>query len=64
MKDRTYYEDAIITLLSEIEALLNSLPLLPCNNDFSDFDALAPNDVIIKKFENFAPGDLTKTILV
>ena len=64
MKGITYYEESLITLLSEIEALLNSVPLLPCNNDFSDFDALTPYDIIMKKFENFTPGDLTKTILV
>ena len=56
MKDRTYHKEPLITLLCEIEAMLNSGPLLPCSNDPSDFDALTPNDFIIKKFDNFAPG--------
>ena len=60
MKDRTYHEESLITLLCEIEAMLNSRPLLPCSNDPSDFDALTPNDFIIKKFDNFAPGDFNE----
>ena len=60
MKDRTYHEESLITLLCEIETMLNSRPLLPCCNDPSDFDALIPNDFIIKKFHNFAPGDFNK----
>ena len=39
MKDRTYHEESLITLLCEIEAMLNSRPLLPWSNDLSDFDA-------------------------
>ena len=57
MKDRTYHEESLITLLCETEATLNSRPLLLCNNDLSDFDLLNPNCFIIKKFCNFAPGD-------
>ena len=60
MKDRTYHEESLITLLCEIEAMLNSRPLLPCSNDPSDFDALTPNDFIIEKFDNFAPGDFNE----
>ena len=60
MKNRTYHEESLITLLCEIETMLNSRPLLPCCNDPSDFDALIPNDFIIKKFHNFAPGDFNK----
>ena len=56
MKGRTYHKEPLITLLCEIEAMLNSGPLLPCSNDPSDFDALTSNDFIIKKFDNFAPG--------
>ena len=40
--------------------MLNSRPLLPCSNDPNDFDTLAPNNFIIKKFDNFAPGDFNK----
>ena len=59
MKDRTYHEKSLITLPCEIEAMLNSRPILPCRNDPSDFDALNP-DFIIKKFDNFAPGDFNE----
>ena len=60
MKDRTYYEESLITLLCETEAILNSRPLLPCSNDPSDFDALTLNDFIIKKLDNFASGDFNE----
>ena len=59
MKDRIYHEKLLITLPCEIEAMLNSRPILPCKNDPSDFDALNP-DFIIKKFHNFAPGDFNE----
>ena len=60
MKDRTYHEESLITLLCEIQAMLNSRPLLPCSNDPSDFNALNPNDIIIKKFHNFALSDFNE----
>ena len=60
MKDRTYHEESLITLLCEIEAMLNSRPLLPSSNDPSDFDALTPNNFIIKRFDNFPPGDFNE----
>ena len=50
MKDRTYHKESLITLLYDIEAMLNSF----------DFDALTPKDFIIKKFNNFAPGDFNE----
>ena len=40
--------------------MLNSMPLLPCSNDPSDFDAFTANDFIRKKFDNFAPGDFNE----
>ena len=60
MKDGIYLEESLITLLCEIEAMLNSRPLLPCSNNPSDFDAMSPNDFIIKKFNNFAPSDFNE----
>ena len=33
MKDRTYHKESLITLLYDIEAMLNSGPLLQCSND-------------------------------
>ena len=40
--------------------MLNSRPLLPCSNASSDFGTLITNDFIIKKFDNFAPGDFNE----
>ena len=56
-QDRTHHEESLITLLCEIEAILNGRPLLPCDNNPIDFYAVTPNDFIIKKFDNFALGD-------
>ena len=64
MKDRTYHGESLITLIYKIETMLNSRPLLPCSIDLSDFDALTPNDFIIKKFETVHQVVLTKTILL
>ena len=60
MKARVYHEESLITLLWETEAMLNSWPLLPCSNNPSDFDALTPNNFIVKKFDNFAPDDFNE----
>ena len=60
MEGRTYHEESLIILLCEIEVMLNSRPLSPCSNDLTDFDALTPNDFIIKKFYNFAPVDFNE----
>ena len=60
IKDRTYHEESLITLIREIKTMLNCRPLLPCSNDPIDFDELTPNNFIIKKFVNFAPGDFNE----
>ena len=60
IKNRTYHEESLITLLCQTEAMLNSRPLLQCSNDPSDFGALTSNDFIIKKFDNFATCDFNK----
>ena len=60
IKNRTYREESLITLFCEIKAMLNSIPLLPCSNDPSDFDELTSNNFIIKKFVNFAPVDFNE----
>ena len=60
LKDRTYHEESLITLHCKIEAKLNSRLLLLCSSNPSDFDALTPNEFIIKKFYNFVPGDFNE----
>ena len=54
--DKTYHEESLIAILCEIECILNSTPLLPCSDNPNDFEALTPNNVLIKKFENHSPG--------
>ena len=58
IKNRTYREESLVTLLCEIKAMLNSIPLLPCSNYPSD--ELTSNNFIIKKFVNFAPVDFNE----
>ena len=40
--------------------MITSTLLLPSSNGPSDFDALIPNNFIIKNFDNFAPGDFNE----
>ena len=54
--DNTYHEESLITILCEIECILNSRPLLPCSDDPNDFEVLTPNNILIKKFDNHSPG--------
>ena len=54
--DKPYHEELLITILSEIECILNSRPLLPCSDDPNDFEALTLNNFLIKKFDNHSPG--------
>ena len=61
MKDRTYHEEPLVTLMCEVESMLNNRPLLPCSNDPNDFSVLTPNDFVIKKFDNYAPGDFNES---
>ena len=54
--DKTYHEESLITIPCEIECILNSRPLLPCIDDPNDFEALTPNNFLIKRFDNHSPG--------
>ena len=40
--------------------MLNSRSLLRCINDPINFDAMTPNEFIIKKFDNFSLGDFNE----
>ena len=41
--DKTYHDESLITILCEIECILNSRLLLPCSDDPNDFEALTLN---------------------
>ena len=49
-------QESLITILCEIECILNSRPLLPCSNNPNYFKALTPNNFLIKRFDNHSPG--------
>ena len=55
MKDRTYHEESLITLLCKIEAMLNSRPLVRCSNDPIDFNALT----VVRSAEVKLPNSLS-----
>ena len=56
MVNKTYHEELLITILCEIECFLNSRPLLTYSDDPNDFEALTPNNFLIKRFDNHSPG--------
>ena len=45
--DKTYHEESLITILCEITIL---------SDDPNDFEALTPNNFLIKRFDNHSPG--------
>ena len=54
--DKRYHEGSLITILCEIECILNGRPLLPCSGDSNDFEGLTTNNILSKKFENHSAG--------
>ena len=54
--DKIYHEESLITILCEIESILNSRPLLPCSNNPDDFEGLTTNMFLSKTFDNHSTG--------
>ena len=54
--DKTYHKESFIAILCEVKCIPNSRPLLPCSDDPNDFEALTPNNFLIKRFDNHSPG--------
>ena len=47
VKDRLLHEDALRTLLSEIESIVNNRPLMSVSDDIDDLEPLTPNHFLI-----------------
>ena len=47
MKERVFTEEALHTMLLEVESTLNSRPLTPVSDDVNDFEALTPNHFLL-----------------
>ena len=54
--DKTYHEESLITILCDIESILNSRPLLPCSDSPDDFEGLTTNMFLSKTFDNHSTG--------
>ncbi|XP_066937027.1 uncharacterized protein [Clytia hemisphaerica] len=45
--DRMFNEEALHTLLLEVESTLNSRPITPVSDDINDYEALTPNHFLL-----------------
>ena len=60
-RNRTLKDEALVTLLCEVEAILNGRPLTKVSDDLRDFNALTPNHLLLlKSNESFPPGICNK----
>ena len=61
VRDRMLHEDALTTVLCEVESILNSRPLTEISDDVNDFEALTPNHILITRSNpNLYVGGITE----
>ena len=61
MKEQTLDDKGLITLMCEVEAIVNGRPITKSSDDPSDAEALTPNHLLLlRSGPNFPPGVFTK----
>ena len=55
IKERTFTDDALFTIMTEIESTVNSRPLTNVNDNIGDYEALTPNHFLLGRGSNNTP---------
>ena len=53
MQDRVLTDSQFITLLTEVESILNNRPLTSASSDINDLEALTPNHILLGLHQNW-----------
>ena len=57
LKDRILTDFQLLTIFTEVEAILNSRPLTPTSDHIEDLEALTPNHfILVRASNNLSPG--------
>ena len=60
--EQALIDDGLMTLLAEVESILNGRPLTRCSTDPRDLDSLTPNHLLLLKDQpSLPPGDFAKS---
>ena len=62
LKEQLVTDEALITLMAEVESIVNSRPITPLNNDPNDLEPLTPNHLLLlrKGPHSLPPGTFSK----
>ena len=60
-KEQTMDDEALSTLMCEVETIINGRPITKVSDDPNDFEALAPNH-LLRNGASFPPGLFNKTV--
>jgi transposase InsO family protein len=61
LKEQTVDDETLLTVMTHVEAILNSRPLTPCSDDSKDENPLTPNQILLLRDETcLPPGVFTK----
>ena len=55
IKERTFTDDALYTIMTEVEATVNSRPLTNVSDNIDDYEALTPNHFLLGRRSNNTP---------
>ena len=55
IKERTFTDDALYTIMTEVESTVNSRPLTNVSDNIDDYEALTPNHFLLGQRSNNNP---------